>query len=284
MFFSLSSLLAMVLVAAAPAKIPAPKPAQARLMMAAWEEQTAYDAQSEKELLELANHARAQAGANPFRTDEGLIRAAREHAVAMAERRELSHQFMGEPELAKRLAAKSSLYLVEEAENVASAQSAERAHDGLMHSVHHRENLLHPSYNVVGIGVVRRGDTLYVVQDFGDSYEKLPANESDTQISESIERVRAQSKQLKLERRETSAADREACSMGTADSIKVSQSPLASQAKRIIRYTTLQPATFPDALAKVIADNTLKAYTVGSCFSRSKSYPNGIYWVVLVFY
>jgi len=273
----------MVLVAAAPAKIPAPKPAQARLMMAAWEEQTAYDAQSEKELLELANHARAQAGANPFRTDEGLIRAAREHAVAMAERRELSHQFPGEPELAKRLAAKSSLYLVEEAENVASAQSAERAHDGLMHSVHHRENLLHPSYNVVGIGVVRRGDTLYVVQDFGDSYEKLPANESDTQISESIERVRAQSKQLKLERRETSA-DREACSMGTADSIKVSQSPLASQAKRIIRYTTLQPATFPDALAKVIADNTLKAYTVGSCFSRSKSYPNGIYWVVLVFY
>ena len=257
---------------------------QTHLMMAAWEEQTAFDAKAEKELLELANRARAKAGVNPLRTDEGLVRAAREHAVVMAERRELSHQFDGEPGLAKRLAAKSSLYLVEEAENVASAESADRAHDGLMHSVHHRENLLHPSYNVVGIGVVRRGDTLYVVQDFGGSYEKFSANESDTQIAESIERGRTQSRQFKLERREMSAADREACSMGAADSIKVSQSPLVAQAKRIVRYTTPQPSALPDAMSKVIADNTLRAYTVGACFSRSKSYPNGIYWVVLVFY
>ena len=280
----LTPFLAMVLAGASPTKMLAPKPAQAHLLMAAWEEQTAFDAKAEKELLEFANRARAQAGVNPLRTDDGLIRAAREHAVAMAERRELSHQFAREPELAKRLAAKSSLYLVEEAENVASAESADRAHDGLMHSVHHRENLLHPSYNVVGIGVVRRGETLYVVQDFGGSLEKFSANESDSQISESIERVRTQSKQFKLERREMSGADKEACSMGNADSIKVSESPLTSQAKRIIRYTTLQPAALPDAMNKVISDNTLKAYTVGSCFSRSKSYPNGIYWVVLVFY
>src|SRR5262249_2971786 len=149
----------------------AAKLSQAHLVMAAWE-QPSFDAIAEKDLLDLANRARAQAGLAPFRTDPGLTHAARQHAAIMAEHQELSHQFSGEPELSQRLATNSLLYIIEAAENVASADSADRAHDGLMHSPHHRENLLHPSYNVVGIGVVRRGDQLYVVQDFADSPEK----------------------------------------------------------------------------------------------------------------
>ena len=72
--------------------------------------------------------------------------------------------------------------------------------------------------------------------------------------------------------------------MAAADSLKIPQSSLASESKRIVRYTTLQPGDLPAVVKTAIADNTLKAYTAGSCFARSKSYPNGIYWVVLVFY
>src|SRR5882672_6290190 len=104
MFWPLTSVLATFLVSAALAKIPVPNPRQAHLIMTAWVEQPAYETRAERELLELANRARAQAGVTALRMDEGLTRAAREHATAMAERRELSHQFAGEPELSQRLA------------------------------------------------------------------------------------------------------------------------------------------------------------------------------------
>jgi uncharacterized protein YkwD len=283
MFWPLS-FLAIVLANAAPAKMPAPQPMHAHLMLAAWEAPPAYDAHAEKELLDMANRARVQAGLAPFGVDDGLTHAAREHATAMAQRQELSHQFSGEPELSQRLAASCSLYLVEAAENVASAESADRAHDGLMHSVHHRENLLHPSYNVVGIGVVRREDTLYVVQDFGDSEVKSSAKEFEAAIAQSTARLRAQAKLPDLPQREALAARQEACAMSTADSLKVPQSSAGLQGKHVIRYTTLQPGTLPAAVVQAAADDTLKSYAAGSCFARSKSYPNGVYWVVLVFY
>jgi len=284
MFLPLTSFLAMIVMSTAPAKIPPPKPVHAHLILASWEAQAVYDAHAERELLELANRARAQAGLVPFEVNEGLTHAAREHAVVMAQRRELSHQFPGEPELSQRLAANCSLYLVEEAENVASAESADRAHDGLMHSVHHRENLLHPSYNVVGIGVVRRGDTLYVVQDFADSEVKSSAKESESAIAESLARLRAQAKLPDMPQREALAARQEACAMSTADSLKVPQSSANLQGKHVIRYTTLQPGILPAVVAQAAADDRLKSYAAGSCFARSKSYPNGVYWVVLVFY
>ncbi len=264
--------------------MPSPRPHQAHLILAAWEDQPAFDANAERQLLEQANRARIQSGATPLRVDDGLTHAAREHAIAMSQRRELSHQFSGEPELSKRLAAASSLYLVEAAENVASAESAERAHDALMHSVHHRENLLHPSYNVVGIGVVRRGGTIYVVQDFGDSLEKTSTEASETKIGERVESLRAQAKRPNLTRRESQVAHVEACEMSATDSLKVQHSSVSAQAKHIFRYTTLQAGDIPDAVSRAIEDDSVKAYTAGSCFARSKTYPNGIYWVVLTFY
>jgi uncharacterized protein YkwD len=283
MCLPLISFLAIFLIGAAPPVTPSPTPVHARLMMAAREGQD-FDAHAEKELLDLANRAREQAGIAPFHVDDGLIRAAHKHAVAMADRQELSHQFDGEPALSQRLAATSSLYLVEAAENVASAESADRAHAALMHSVHHRENLLHPSYNVVGIAVLRRGDTLYVVQDFGDSYEKVSNTESDAQIAASVKGIRAQSKQFVLEQRESPIAHKEACEMAATDSLKTPQSAFSTGPKHLIRYTTLQPGILPDSANQAIRESSLKAYTVGSCFSRSKSYPTGIYWVVLVLY
>ena len=284
MSWVLNSFLTVYLAGLAPAQIPFPKPAHVRLIMTAWEDQSAYDAQAEQALLELANQSRAQSGLKPLHMDEGLVRAARAHAAIMAERGELSHQFSGEPDLSQRLAATSSLYLVEAAENVAYAADADRAHDALMHSVHHRENLLHASYNVVGMGVVHSGNRLYVVQDFGNSEAKVSAQESETVIKDAIRRLRRQNNLADLPLRDTTAAHKEACQMAEADSLKVENSALTVEARRILSYTALQPGNFPSDVSKIISDGTLKSYTAGSCFARSKSYPNGVYWVVLIFY
>jgi len=60
---------------------------------------TAYDPQAEQLLLDLANQARAQAGAPRLKLDAGMSQAARVHAEAMFAARQLSHQFDGEPSL-----------------------------------------------------------------------------------------------------------------------------------------------------------------------------------------
>ena len=56
-----------------------------------------YDSQAERQLLGMANEARAQAGLSPLKMDEGLTEAARAHAAAQASREKLSHQLPGEP-------------------------------------------------------------------------------------------------------------------------------------------------------------------------------------------
>ena len=64
-----------------------------------------YDTNAERRLLEMANRERAKAGLPPLQVDDGLAKAARAHATAMAAQRKLSHRLSGEPNLTQRLAA-----------------------------------------------------------------------------------------------------------------------------------------------------------------------------------
>jgi len=126
-----------------------------------------YDSQAERQLLDLANQARAGTGLAPLQIDEGLMRAARKHSALMASQRQLSHDLPGEPALPQRLAATSTLQLSAEGENVGLAPSVAEVHRGFMGSPHHRQNLLNPDYNVAGFAVVRNGNMVYVTEDFG---------------------------------------------------------------------------------------------------------------------
>ncbi len=54
--------------------------------------------------------------------------------------------------------------LDQEGENVALDYDAEKGHEHLMLSPPHRANLLNPEYKVIGLGVVRSGDRLYIVR------------------------------------------------------------------------------------------------------------------------
>jgi uncharacterized protein YkwD len=264
--------------APAPARLPAPNPVRAQLIAAYLDNQPSYDSQAEQSLLELANRARKRAGLPPFQSDDGLARAAREHATAMAMRQELSHQFPGEASLPQRLAENCKLYLVEAAENVASAGSPDVAHDSLMRSPAHRENLLHPSYNTIGIGVVRRGDTLYVAQDFGHSLPAYSAQKAEDVLAGSVSRARADAHLSPLRREDGSAAQGDACVMSARDSV---QAATPASARYLLRYTTTQPEVLPPTASQAISDTNLKSFAAGSCFARSKTYPNGIYWIVL---
>ena len=267
---------------AAPVKDPKSPPANVLSVASAQQpspnDSSPYDAEAERKLLDLANQARAQAGIAPLQMDDGLMRAARAHAAAMAAQHELSHQFAGEPPLQQRLAANCSLHLDKAGENVSVASGVEQSHQGLMHSPPHRENLLNAGYNVAGFGVVRAGSSLYITQDFGHTLPAYSPRQAGGLVSGSIARLRRDENLPPLLWVDSDAAENAACSMARADSLKT----VAARGSYVVRYTTEQPETLPDAAAKVIENRAVRTFSVGTCYARTSSYPNGIYWVTLV--
>jgi uncharacterized protein YkwD len=240
-----------------------------------------YELQSEDQLLALANQSRRQAGAPPLTLDPGLSQAARTHALAMLEANQLSHQFDGEPSLPVRLAATTKLQLDQEGENVALDYDAADGHKHLMLSPPHRANLLNPAYNVVGLGVVRSGGRLFIVQDFGHALPNYSSAEVKDRIAQAVTQMRRQTGQSDLARGDSPVADEAACSMAQAD--KLGTSPVHKLAERatVLTYTSLHPEILPTEGAHALASRNLHSFSVGACYGRTETYPTGVYWVVL---
>ncbi len=262
----------------APAQKPTLKPASAKAPDIPFND---FEVQSEEQLLVLANQSRQQAGAPPLRLDKGLSQAARTHSLAMLEANKLSHQFGGELSLSLRLAAATDLQLDQEGENVALDYDAEHGHEHLMLSAPHRANLLNPAYNVVGLGVVRNGDRLYIVQDFGSALPKYSSAEVTDRIAVAHGQTRQQIGQAELERRDLVAADQAACSMARADRLGTSPVRKFAEHSTVLTYTTLHPERLPTEAAHALGSRTLHSFSIGACYSRSDTYPTGVYWVVL---
>jgi len=240
-----------------------------------------YDPAAEQVLLDLANQARTQAGAPALALDAGLCQAARAHAEAMFAARQLSHQFEGEPSLPQRLGNATRTNLDQEGENVALDFDAEKGHQHLMLSPPHRANLLNPVYNVIGLGVVRGGDRLYIVQDFGHALPNYSAAEAKDRIAAMVAQTRHQDNQPDLARHDLPAADDAACSMAHAD--KLGTSPVHQLAQRytVLTYTSVHPETLPANANHVLASHNLRSFSIGTCYARTETYPTGVYWVVL---
>ncbi len=240
-----------------------------------------FDSAAEQQLFQLANQARAQAGAPALGLDEGLSQAARVHAQAMVEAQQLSHQFDGEPSLVERLATATHLQLDQEGENVAFDIDPEHAQRHLMLSPPHRANLLNPAYNVVGLGVVRSADRLYVVQDFGHALPNYSVAQVKDRIAATVAEARRQAKQPDLARHDLSTADDAACSMAQAD--KLGTSPIHQLAQRytVLTFTSLNPETLPAGAGHALSSHNLRSFSVGACYARTETYPTGVYWVVL---
>jgi uncharacterized protein YkwD len=240
-----------------------------------------YEFQVEEDLLQLANQSRQRAGAPSLTLDTGLTAAARTHAQAMLEAHQLSHQFSGEPTLMLRLAATSTLQLDQAAENVALDYSAQGGHEHLMLSPPHRANLLNPAYNVVGLGVVRSGDRLYIVQDFAHALPKYSADEVKRNVAEAVNQMRRQATRPALSRRDLQNADEAACSMAQADKLGTASVRQLTQRYTVLTYTSLHPETLPAQASHAIRSPNLHDFSIGACYARTDSYPTGVYWIVL---
>lgn len=137
---------------------------------------------AEQFLLAAANQDRAARGLQPLRHDPILAQAALAHAREMAAHRAISHQFPGEPQLSVRGANAGARFSLI-SENVAQAPLSIMIHDLWMNSKGHRENLLDPNVNTIGIAVVVRDNEYYAVEDFTNSVQPLSFDAQESAVA-----------------------------------------------------------------------------------------------------
>lgn len=141
-------------------------------------------AEAEARLFELTNEARRKAGVRTLLPDEPLRTLALGHSEDMVE-----HHFFGHvspttgttDDRARRSGIVASLF----GENVADADSAENAFEGLMSSPGHRANMLRADFTHLGIAAVQGEHSLAFTMMFARRADpaKMPKTAADVQTA-----------------------------------------------------------------------------------------------------
>jgi uncharacterized protein YkwD len=227
---------------------------------------------SEQFLLDAANRDRASRGLKPLQRDPVLAEAALYHARIMAQHADISHGFPGEPDLAAR-AANAGVHFSLVTENVAEAPDPSEIHDMWMHSEHHRENLLDPYVNVIGISIVQRGGQFYAVEDFASTVEVLTFDQQESAVASLVK-----ASGIVIDAAEPSIRSaRVTCSMPTG---------YAEGARKpwfVMRYTASNLGELPTALRTRISSGKYHQAVVGACKSEQDS-PFTAYNIAVLLY
>jgi uncharacterized protein YkwD/uncharacterized membrane protein required for colicin V production len=126
------------------------------------------DEEAEARMFKLLNDERGQAGLPPVKVDLSLTEAARAHSRDMLAKGYFAHQNDQGKGPADRVSAAGARFAIV-GENLALAPTVTIAHQGLMKSPGHRENIMSPQYHRVGIGVIDGGlHGKMFTQDFAD--------------------------------------------------------------------------------------------------------------------
>lgn len=115
------------------------------------------DPDAERQLFDLVNRERTSRGLSVLTLDPRLVPVARAHCEEMFRLKYFGHisPVTGSP--FDRLKSAGITNYIRAGENLAYAQSVTIAHQGLMNSEAHRENILRPEYTKLGVGVMSAG-------------------------------------------------------------------------------------------------------------------------------
>src|SRR5437868_2218399 len=112
----------------------------------------------EARFVDLTNQLRVNHGLQPLASSGTLVSIARRWSSNMAAAGAISHNM--------NLPNEVSLAWEKLGENVGTGSTVDSIQNAFINSPHHYENLVDPSYNYVGIGVVDSGGKIYVTVDF----------------------------------------------------------------------------------------------------------------------
>jgi hypothetical protein len=206
---------------------------------------------AEQYLFRAANSERVQRGLPALQWNSKLYRAADYHAVQMANRESISHQYPGEPDVSAR-ALQAGAHFSVISENVAMASTAVLIHSLWMNSPHHRDNLLDPQVDSVAIRVIRRNGELYAVEDFDRSVVDLSLHDQEQRVAALVQSAAS------LSVLPDSEDARRTCTM-------VSGYAGSRRPWFVMRFTASALDSLPQSLLDKLATGRYRTAAVGAC-------------------
>lgn len=205
-------------------------------------------------LVALANQARAQAGVPPVRWDPALAQAALKHTRRMvSEGGAIVHDYPGELVLSERAGLSGAHFnLIEE--NIAVGPTSEEIHDAWMHSKLHRENMLNPEVDRIGIAVIARRGVLYATADFTRVVEAYSPAQVEEQVGSLVAR-----NGVKVMADHSLA--REACTANHG----FPRVENGAQPSFVMRWQESDLSRLPDNLVRQLASKNFHEAAVGNC-------------------
>lgn len=200
-----------------------------------------------------ANGARSEQGVGPLWWDSALAKAALEHCQRMVHEGELAHRYGGEANVDERAAqAGAHFSLIEE--NIAIGATPAEIHKGWMESPEHKQNLLNPDVDRVGIAVVASHGVLYAVADYARIVPVLTQPQVEAKVAELI---RASGVDV--------VADPTGARAACAQEKGMPDAPAATQARFVMRWQNVSLAQLPKSLVDRLALGQFQHAAVGSC-------------------
>ena len=242
-----------------------------------------FDSPSENEIVSLINQERTQRGMGPVRIDERLTQAARRHTELMVEKHELSHRLAEEQVLRDRL-ADTGIAFETAGENVAYDTNAQHAHVEFMHSPGHRANILNPKFTAVGLGVMRRGNLIWVTEDFAQRMGTTSASEAASIVMAKYSELRKKVGSPPATEHSVPSLGKVACNMAATDKLDTQSARSMANVRGVMAWTAADPAKLPEQVRKLADDRAATTYSLGVCFASSVSYPTKVFWMVMAIY
>jgi uncharacterized protein YkwD len=212
---------------------------------------------AERQLVDMANDARAEAGLQPLKWDAGLAAAAHAHAVLMASEGQISHRYGGEQDLPER-AAKAGAHFSLIEENIAVGPSPAQIHDGWMHSKGHHDNLLNAQVNRIGVALVSAKGVLYAVADYAQGVQSQTTEQVEANVGKVI-----QGRGLTLV--SDAAGARYYCAQ---EGNSAGGTGGAKKARFLMRWQSADITKLPPQLEEAIRSGQFKQASVGACDAK----------------
>ncbi len=241
-----------------------------------------FDAASEQEVFRQVNADRAQAGLAPLELDDRLTEIARQHTEKMVAHKALSHQFPEEPDVRHRVVSSGVRFDIS-GENVAYDRDADSAERSLMHSPPHRANILRPEFTVIGVGVIRVGDSIYVTQDFADRLQEFTPDQAENAVSRSFQQLRRGAGAPLVPRVSQPTLRGLACDMAKNGRLETDLARDIANVRSVVVWTASDPRKLPADVQKLRKINA-SGWSVGACFAPGPQSPNPLWWLVAVTY
>jgi len=234
----------------------------------------------EQELHDLINRERAKQGITLLQISKSLIPIARSHSQDMAVQSELTHNSRDGKTYSQRL-QEAGLFFKGTGENIAFSQSflPEAIHNSFMRSKGHRENILDPRFDTIGIGVFYNKDKgYYVTQDFLTSLEAKSEKEFREMLEKQINTRRAQKGLAPIPLLEELNSLAHEFSMKRANGEPLPDLPDRYGGILYLLISTPLLEIKNNDMEKIVAPATTRA-GIGIYFDREEKNPGGTYFI-----